>query len=457
MSGGPKRSFRVRGGRPLRGTVRVPGDKSIGHRALIFAALAEGRSILRGLGGGLDNLSTAQIFRDLGVPIAIDGDTATVDGVGLHGLRMSARPLDCGNSGTTMRLLAGLLAGQRFGSRLIGDASLTGRPMRRVIEPLRARGAHIAGGAGKKEHELYPPINIAPLIDGEHLIALEYESEVASAQVKSCLLLSGLYARGATAIAEPVVSRDHTERMMSALGVPIRCVGPMVLLDPGDWDRRWSGFTWEIPGDLSSAAFLIAAALLVPGSEIVLENVGVNPTRTGLLDVLSMMGAGIEHMPKGDAAGAEPIAEITVRHGALRAAKTGGELLTRMIDEVPALAAIAAGADGRTDIRDAEELRVKESDRLSAAKRVLDAFGVDSTELADGMHIQGRASSSATKLRAGRVDSLGDHRIAMMGAVLGLAADGETIVDDVACVDTSFPRFASELAALGADIEVVEP
>lgn len=450
MSSGSKRSFRIRGGRPLRGAVRVPGDKSIGHRALIFSALAEGTSVLRGLGGGLDNLSTAQIFRDLGVKIDIAGDTATVHGVGLHGLKMSARPLDCGNSGTTMRLLAGLLSGQSFGSRMIGDASLTGRPMRRVIEPLRARGAHIAGSAGKKEGELYPPINIAPLVDGEHLIALEYESEVASAQVKSCLLLSGLYARGATAISEPVVSRDHTERMMSALGVPIRAIGPMVVLDPSGWDRRWSGLAWEIPGDLSSAAFLIAAALLVPGSEIVLENVGVNPTRTGLLDVLSTMGAPIVHTPKGDAAGAEPIAELDVRHGPLRAAKTGGELLTRMIDEVPALAAIAAGADGRTDIRDAEELRVKESDRLAASKRVLEAFGADCTELADGMHIHGRA-----RLRPARVDSLGDHRIAMMAAVLGLACAGESVVDDVACVDTSFPRFASELVALGADLEVV--
>ncbi len=443
------RRFRIRGGRPLRGEVPVPGDKSVGHRALIFASLAEGRSRIENLSGGLDNLSTAQAFRDMGVRIDVDGTSATVDGVGLDGLRMARTSIDCGNSGTTMRLLAGLLAGQRFGSRLVGDESLTGRPMRRVIEPLRARGAHIAGTAGKKEGELYPPLSIAPLIEGEHLIALEYTSPVASAQVKSCLLLSGLYARGLTAVAEPVVSRDHTERMMDALGVPIHTAGPMVVLDPSEWDRRWDGFEWTVPGDLSSAAFLIAAALLSPGSEVSLEGVGLNPTRTGLLDALRSMRAGVAVVPRGHGAGAEPIGRVTARHGPLSAGQTGGELLTRMIDEVPAFCAIAAAAGGRTDVRDAEELRVKESDRLAAAATVLKAFGVDCTELADGMHVHGGG-----RLRGAVVESLGDHRIAMMGAVLALAAEGESVVEDVACVDTSFPGFADVLASLGADITV---
>jgi 3-phosphoshikimate 1-carboxyvinyltransferase len=446
-----KRRFRIRGGRPLRGPVRVPGDKSIGHRALIFAALAEGRSTITGLSGGLDNLSTAQAFRDMGVAIDIQGGTAIVDGVGLDGLSMPKAAIDCGNSGTTMRLLAGLLAGQRFGARLVGDASLTGRPMRRVIEPLRARGAHIAGSAGKKEGELYPPISIAPLIEDERLIALEYSSPVASAQVKSCLLLSGLYARGLTAVAEPVVSRDHTERMMQALGVPLQALGPMVLLDPSEWDRRWDAFEWQVPGDLSSAAFLIAAALLVPGSEISIENVGLNPTRSGILDTLRAMRADLTITPRGDGAGHEPIGAIEVKHGSLAAGQTGGELLTRMIDEVPVFCAIASAARGRTDVRDAEELRVKESDRVTAAANVLKAFGVDCTELADGMHVHGPA-----ELHGAHVESLGDHRIAMMAAVLGLAADGETTVDDVECVDTSFPGFATLLTALGGEIRIEE-
>lgn len=443
------RRFRIQGGRPLRGRARVPGDKSVGHRALIFGALAEGRSTITNLSGGLDNLATAQAFREMGVSIDVDGASATVEGVGLHGLSMPKRPLDCGNSGTTMRLLAGLLAGQRFGSTLVGDESLTRRPMRRVIEPLRARGAHIAGSNGATEGELYPPIRIAPQLEDEGLIALEYASPVASAQVKSCLLLSGLYARGLTAIAEPVVSRDHTERMMYALSIPIRVEGPVAVLDPSEGEVRWDGFDWEVPGDISSAAFLIAAALMVPGSEVTLEGVGLNPTRTGILDALRTMRAGVEVVPRGEGAGAEPVGELCVRHGPLGAGAIGGELLTRMIDEVPAFSAIAAAAGGRTDVRDAEELRVKESDRLAASAGVLKAFGVDCTELADGMHVHGGAA-----LRGAEVESLGDHRIAMMGAVLGLAAEGETIVHDVGCVDTSFPAFAELLASLGADIRV---
>ncbi len=445
------RRLRIRGGRPLRGRAAIPGDKSVGHRALIFASLAEGRSVIRNLSGGLDNLSTAQAFRDMGVDIEVDGTTAAVDGVGLQGLRMASRPLDCGNSGTTMRLLSGLLAGQRFGSRLVGDESLTRRPMRRVIDPLRARGAHIGGTAGAKEGELYPPLNIAPLVEGEDLIALEYDSPVASAQVKSCLLLSGLYARGLTAVSEPVVSRDHTERMMNALGVPIRVLGPMVVLDPTEWERRWPGFEWDVPGDISSAAFLTAAALIVPGSQVTLDGVGLNPTRTGILDALRGMRADVRVAPRGEAAGAEPVGELTVSYGPLSAGLTGGELLTRMVDEVPVYCAIAAVAGGRTDVRDAEELRVKESDRLAAAARVLKAFGVDCTELADGMHVHGGA-----RLSGAQVESLGDHRIAMMGAVLGLAAEGETVVEDVGCVDTSFPGFAELLASLGADVTVEE-
>lgn len=432
----------------MRGHAHIPGDKSVGHRALIFASIAEGRSEIENLSGGLDNVATADAFRAMGVSIELDGTRASVEGVGLDGLTMAKAPIDCGNSGTTMRLLAGLLSGQRFGSRLVGDASLTRRPMGRIIEPLRARGAHIAGTGGAAEGELYPPINIAPQVEGEGLIALEYASPVASAQVKSCLLLSGLYARGLTAVSEPTVSRDHTERMMHALDIPLRVEGPVALLDPAEWSRRIAGFDWVVPGDISSAAFLIAAALMVPGSHVTLEGVGLNPTRTGILDAIRSMRAGVAITPKGEGAGAEPVGDLEVQSSALAPGLVGGELLTRMIDEVPAFCAIAAKAGGRTDVRDAEELRIKESDRLTATAGVLKAFGVDCTELADGMHVHGGA-----RLTGAEVESLGDHRIAMLGAVLGLAAEGETIVHDVACVDTSFPGFAAMLASLGADIQ----
>ncbi|MGE0789684.1 MAG: 3-phosphoshikimate 1-carboxyvinyltransferase [Sandaracinaceae bacterium] len=443
-----KKRYVIRGGAPLRGTTRVPADKSIAHRALIFAALADGRSIIRGFAAGRDNLATAEIVRRLGVRVEIDGETARVDGVGLDGLTMPTVPLDCENSGTTMRLLAGVLAGQRFGARLVGDASLSGRPMMRVVGPLRARGAHIAGVRGKKDGEQYPPLSIAPLISGERLIALEYRSPIASAQVKSCLLLSGLYADGLTAIAEPIVSRDHTERAMRALGIPLETMGPMMVLDPTGWSRRWDGFEWTVPGDPSSAAFVIAAALLVPGSEVTVEGVGINPTRTGLFDALRAMRARLDVSARGEA-GCEPIGELGVRAGSLAATNVGGELLTRMIDEVPVFAAIASLARGRSDVRDASELRVKESDRLATIARVLAAFGADVTELDDGLHVHG-----TRKLLGAHVASEGDHRIAMSAAVLGMAAEGETVVDDVACVETSFPGFAEQFVALGADLRV---
>jgi 3-phosphoshikimate 1-carboxyvinyltransferase len=346
-----------------------------------------------------------------------------------------------------MRLLAGLLVAQRFGTRLVGDESLTKRPMRRVVEPLRARGGHIGGRSGEKPGEAYPPLAVAPLVDGEDLVGLEYDMPVASAQVKSALLLSGLYATGPTALKEPVLSRDHTERMMLALGVPLETMGPMVVLDPEGWSGRWDGFDWTVPGDPSSAAFPIAAALAVGSGEVSVTGVCVNPTRTGLLDALRAMGARVEVIPKGDAAGSEPIADLVVTGGRLAGGLIGGELVTRMIDEVPALCAMAAFAKGKTEIRDAHELRVKESDRIATMAGVLASFGVPCVEYDDGMRIEGGA-----KLHGAEVASHGDHRIAMSSAILALGADGESIVDDVECVDTSFPGFAALLRSLGADV-----
>ncbi len=443
-----RKRYRVRRSGPLRGSVRVPGDKSIGHRSLIFGALGRGASRVTGLSEGLDNQATRQAFRSMGVVIERDAEATTIQGVGLRGLRMPRDVVDCGNSGTTMRLLAGLLSGQRFGSRMVGDASLTRRPMSRVIEPLRARGAHIAGTAGAKPDELYPPISIAPLVEGEELKGIEYKMPVASAQVKSALLLSGLYAAGPTILEEPVLSRDHTERMMLSLGVPVQTAGASVVLDPNeDWAGGWEPFEWHVPGDPSSAAFPLLAAAMVRGSEVSVQDVCVNPTRTGLFDWLRLIGARCERRPSGHGAGDEPMAELRVTHASIRGSIAGGELVVRMIDEIPAVCALAATSAGKTEIRDAAELRVKESDRIATMAQVLGAFGVPCEELPDGLIVTGGAS-----LQGAHIDSRGDHRIAMAASLLGLVAEGESIIDGAEAVDTSFPGFVALMRSLGADI-----
>ena len=415
----------------MRGEVAIPGDKSIGHRALIFGALADGTSTVRGLSAGEDNAATANAFRSLGVDVRWTDDGVCIEGVGLDRLSAPNEPIHCGNSGTTMRLLGGLLSAQRFSSRLVGDESLSCRPMGRIVDPLRARGAHISG-TEDEDGRVTPPIVIEART--EPLAGIEYAMPVASAQVKSALLLSGLYAGAPTAISEPMLSRDHTERMMMALGVPLETMGPMVVLNPAGWRRGWDAFDWEIPGDLSGAAFLLGAAQLLPGTNMTLPRVGVNPTRTGLLDALRMMGAPVDVVAKGEGAGAEPIGDLHVQHRPASGVLIGGELVVRMIDEVPALCVIAAGARGETVIRDAAELRVKESDRIDMMVRVLTAFGVPCNELSDGMRIEG-----GSPIKAAHVHSGGDHRVAMAAAVLGLAANGETLVDGIDCVDTSFP------------------
>ena len=427
----------------------MPGDKSIGHRSLIFGALGRGVSRVTGLSEGLDNAATRQAFRSMGVGVETHDGTTEVRGVGLRGLRMPSDVVDCGNSGTTMRLLAGLLSGQRFGTRMVGDASLTGRPMGRVIHPLRARGAHIAGTSGANPDDLYPPISIAPLVEGEALQGIEYAMPVASAQVKSALLLSGLYADGPTILEEPVLSRDHTERMMLSLGVPLQTAGASVVLDPNaDWSDGWEPFEWHVPGDPSSAAFPLLAAAMVPGSQVSVEEVCVNPTRTGLFDWLRLIGADITHRPSGHGAGDEPMAEISVAHRGIRGSLAGGEIIVRMIDEIPAVCALAVTARGETEIRDASELRVKESDRLATMAQVLESFGVSCEEYPDGMTVRGGA-----ELHGATIDSHGDHRIAMSATLLGLLASGETVIEGAEAVDTSFPGFVELFRSLGADIE----
>jgi 3-phosphoshikimate 1-carboxyvinyltransferase len=434
------------------GSVPVPSDKSIGHRALLFASLCEGQSEIRSFSHGEDNVSTANAMRAMGAVVEdVDTTTLKVTGTGLFGLRAPEAPLDCGNSGTTMRLLTGILAAQSFQSTLIGDASLTRRPMMRVVGPLRSRGAVIEGAPHpkKKEGDVTAPLVIGPLPEGTYLREIEYESPVASAQVKSAILLSGFYAHGTTWFKEPTLSRDHTERMMHALGVPLRAVGTAVQLDPAGWSGKMPGFSIDIPGDASAAAFLIVAAQITKGSRVTVRRVGTNPTRTGLLEIVRHMGGGLEVVPQGEQAG-EPVAEITAWEQPLRGILIGGEIVPRAIDEIPIACALAARASGTTTIRDAEELRVKESDRVATMVHVLRSFGVTCQELPDGLVVEGKEGP----LDAATVDSRGDHRIAMTAAVLGLHGRAPTTITDCDCIATSFPRFVGTLRALGARIDV---
>jgi 3-phosphoshikimate 1-carboxyvinyltransferase len=438
-------------GRPLFGSVPVPPDKSIAHRAFLLASVAEGTSRVRGADLGGDNQSTLAALRALGVDVERDGAETRVTGRGLRGWRAPAADLDCGNSGTTMRMLAGMLVAQPFPSRLIGDASLSRRPMDRVARPLRLRGARIEGRIdAARPGETTAPLSIEPLPAVQPLSAIEYEMPVASAQVKSALLLSGMWADGPTWLREATVSRDHTERMMRALGVPVHGVGGMVELDPSSWSRGLPAFELVVPGDVSAAAFLLAAAQLVPESRVDLRAVGHNPTRTGLFEVLRDMGGALQVTPRGDELG-EPVADLAAASAPLAGVRVGGETLLRAIDEVPVVCALAARARGTTTIGEAAELRVKESDRIAAMVRVLRAFGVGVEERADGMVVEGRPEGA---LSPAVIDSEGDHRVAMSAAVLALVGGGPSRIRNADCIAVSFPRFVGTLRALGATLEV---
>jgi 3-phosphoshikimate 1-carboxyvinyltransferase len=436
---------------PLVGSVPVPSDKSIGHRALLFGALCVGHTHVTGFSHGEDNVSTANALRAMGVAIEEPGPgELVVHGVGLSGLKAPAGDLDCGNSGTTMRLLCGVLAGARFRAMLIGDETLSRRPMMRVAGPLRLRGAVIEGRPhATRADDIVAPLIVGPLPEGRDLGPLEYTSPVSSAQVKSAVLLSGLQADGVTRFREPTVSRDHTERMLGALGCPIRTAGPVVELDPSGWDRRMPGFTVAIPGDISAAAFLVVAAQLVEGSRVTARGVGVNPTRTGLLEIARDMGAGLTVEPQGERSG-EPVAELHAWSAPMRAVTIGGETVPRAIDEIPIACALAARAHGTTRIRDAEELRHKESDRIATMATVLRAFGVTCDEKPDGLDVEGREGA----LDAADVDSRGDHRIAMTATVLALVGAGPSRIRDAGCIATSYPKFVATLRGLGARIDV---
>jgi len=435
---------------PLTGSVPVPSDKSIGHRALLFGALCEGDTRIAGFSHGEDNVSTANALRAMGIVIDEPSPTdLVVHGKGLRGLTAPATDLDCGNSGTTMRLLCGVLAAAHFRSTLVGDETLSRRPMMRVAGPLRLRGALVEGRKHPTKDDILAPLVLGPLPEGRALSALEYESPVASAQVKSAILLSGLYAEGVTRVREPSVSRDHTERMLASLGCPLRAVGSVVELDPGRWDRRMPAFEITIPGDVSAAAFVVVAAQIVEGSRVTARDVGVNPTRTGLLEIARDMGAGLSIEPQGERGG-EPVAALHASYAPLRAVLVGGETVPRAIDEIPIACALAARATGTTRIRDAGELRHKESDRIATMATVLRAFGLACEEHSDGLDVTGRQDP----LDAAEVQSKGDHRIAMTAAVLALVARGPSRIRDAACIATSYPKFVATLRALGARVDV---
>ncbi len=433
-----RKDWIARAGQPLRGSVRVPGDKSVSHRAIMLGALAEGVTRVTGFLEGEDTRATARVFQQLGV--RIDTPSAServIHGVGLHGLSATDAPLDCGNAGTGMRLLSGALAGQAFDSTLVGDASLSKRPMKRVIEPLARMGAVIDSEAGG-----LPPLRVR---GGQPLRGIDYTLPIASAQVKSALLLAGLYADGETVVREPHPTRDYTERMLAAFGWPIEFTPGFARLSGG---HRLRATDINVPADFSSAAFFIVAACIVPGSELRLEAVGMNPRRTGLLTALRRMGADIRE-ENANEQGGEPVADLVVRHAPLHGAEIGGDLVPDMIDEFPALFVAAACAEGHTVVRDAAELRVKESDRIATMAQGLRTLGIDVEEHPDG------ATITPGPLLGGTVDSHGDHRIAMSFAVAAQRAQGEVRIGDVANVATSFPGFEELALTSGIGLQAV--
>ncbi|MDH5668303.1 MAG: 3-phosphoshikimate 1-carboxyvinyltransferase [Nitrospira sp.] len=424
----------------LKGTIGVPGDKSVTHRALILTALAEGESRVFGYCRGEDCLNTMRAFQTLGIRIDETPDCLTVHGKGFWGLSEPNGPIDCGNSGTGIRLLAGLLSGQDFFTVLTGDESIRRRPMGRVVKPLREMGAVIAGRKGGE---------LAPLaITGKRLHGIEYVSPVASAQIKSSLLFAGLFAEGTTKLREPRLSRDHTERMFQSFGVPLeREDGALVLR--GRPNAGWAGRTMTIPGDFSAAAFFIVGATIVPGSDITIRNVGFNPTRIGLIDVMKKMGADIQVLAQREESG-EPVADLRVKSAVLKGVTIGPDLIPQTIDEFPILCVAAAVADGDTVISGAEELRVKESDRIATMAAELQAMGARMTEKPDGLVIKGLGRSGENgRLRAAcQAHSHGDHRVAMSLAIGGLTAESGMTIADCGCVETSFPNFEQTLSEL---------
>ena len=441
----------------LQGSVRVPGDKSISHRAIMLGSIAHGTTHIQGFLEGEDALCTMNAFRAMGV--AIDGPhqgQVQVHGVGLHGLKAPSQPLDCGNSGTSMRLLAGLLAGQQFSSTLCGDASLSKRPMRRVIDPLSQMGAVIQANPADPAVGR-PPLNIRP---GRGLQAIHYTLPMASAQVKSSVLLAGLYAQGQTSVTEPEVTRDHTERMLRGFGVGVeqtpagdKSAATTVRLQGGQSLRAT---TIDIPADISSAAFFMVAASICPEADITLRHVGINPTRTGIIDILRLMGADLTVTPTGEMGG-EPVADIRVRSAALKGINIPAHLVPLAIDEFPVVFVAAANATGTTTLTGAAELRVKESDRIEVMAQGLQQCGVDAKPTQDGMVICGLGSKTGLRYQAASIDAQGDHRIAMSFVVAAIRAQGTMHITGAETVNTSFPGFVRLAQGLGFVLSATAP
>lgn len=418
---------------PLRGELAVPGDKSISHRAVMLGALAKGTTSVTNFLKGADCLSTISCFEKMGIEIEQLPSEILIHGKGLHGLKAPETILDAGNSGTTTRLLSGILAGQTFCTTLTGDASIQKRPMTRIITPLSQMGGKIESISGN---------GCAPLkITGHPLKPIHYLSPVSSAQVKSCVLLAGMYADGITRVTEPYLSRNHSELMLRSFGADVTSEGTTAAITG---NPVLEGQKVVVPGDISSAAYFIAAGLLIPGSEILIKDVGINPTRDGILKVCADMGADIQLLNKREY-GKEPVADILVKHSELKATVIEGALIPTLIDELPMLAVMAAFAQGTTVIRDAQELKVKESNRLDIIVQHLSAMGADIIPTEDGMEIHG-----GKPLKGAVLDSYMDHRIAMSFAVAGMAADGETEILNASCVDISYPEFYQDMAAISA-------
>ena len=418
--------------KPLKGTISVPGDKSISHRSVMFGALADGVTEVTHFLKSADCLSTIACFREMGIQIEEKDDVLYIHGKGLHGLKAPQNTLDTGNSGTTTRLISGILAGQSFTSHLTGDASIQKRPMGRIMKPLRIMGADIQSDLGNDR---------APLtIQGHALQAIHYDSPVASAQVKSCILLAGMYADGPVSVTEPALSRNHSELMLASFGAKVESEGNTSTIWP---DPELHGQKVHVPGDISSAAYFICAALMVPGSEVLLKNVGINPTRDGILRVVKAMGADIEYTNITEQAG-EKTADLLVRYtGTLHGTVIEGDVIPTLIDEIPVIAVLAATAQGETIIRNAEEFKVKESDRLAIMVESLSAMGVNVTGTDDGMIIRG-----GNPLQGAFIDSHLDHRIAMSFAVASLVAEGMTEILNAECVNISYPEFYGDLFSL---------
>lgn len=415
----------------LKGEIQVPGDKSISHRAVMLGSLAKGTTRITGFLQGADCLSTISCFEKMGVSIENTGDTVLVHGRGMRGLEKPEGVLDCGNSGTTMRLISGILSAQDFDVTLTGDASIQKRPMKRIMDPLSRMGASIKSLPGNGCAPLY--------IQGRPLTGIHYASPVASAQVKSSVLLAGLYADGETAVTEPSLSRDHTERMLGLFGADIASEGTTARITPA---KELFAADIQVPGDISSAAYFIAAGLIVPGSQILIKNVGINPTRAGILEVCRKMGGDIRMLNRNEGRG-EPTADLLVTHSILKGTVIEGDIIPTLIDELPVIAAMACFAEGETIIRDASELKVKESNRIAVMAQNLTAMGAQVQETDDGLRILG-----GRPLHGAVIDSHDDHRIAMTFAVAALCSQGETKIQGRECVNISYPAFYKDLGSL---------